>query len=417
MSRIRTATKRDAASVAEVISGAYSPDKGAPAEEACRGNPEEWYVLEHEGAVASVCRVFVQALRVGKCAVDKADVGWVGTRPELQGQGLGSELMIGLNELLREAGCHIGRLGGLIRFYERFGWQPFPRRTVEFVLQPAKAGANVTWPDEHLTPPGGFGGAVVPYHSKKHYHARAKLYEEMRARRSGSVVVTWAERAPNDPPDETGLRLACVDGGEVVGYLFAHERPDAGPFDAKVEIGEWAYRRSKPEALAALLVQALREAYARGAETVVARMPFDSEMERAMVRAGVWFRWVELHSAPASNMIRVLNLGETLRAVCPELEDRLAASPVAKWAGEIALCLPGGECVVLEVGGGKVAAWDWAPGKIRVDLDQATMVSLLFGIKGLGECATVQAEDDSIEARAVCGALFPRCPTDSGAWG
>jgi hypothetical protein len=373
-------------------------------------------VLEHENEIVSACRVTVQALRVGTCQINKGDVGMVGTLPHLQRQGHGSELMAGLDEQLRERDCQVGRLGGLMRFYSRFGWEPFPRRTVEFPLRSSHAGTQVMWPDEYLEPPLSFMGDVVPYDPKAHYEARASLHEAFYGQRSGAQVVAFRETVLREGPDETGLRVTCVLDGDAVGYMLAEERPDAGPADAQVEIEEFGFDPEHPDALGAMLVHILREAYARGAEMVVARMPFDHAIERAMISAGVRFRWVETHSGPAGNMIRVIDPGELMRRVCPELERRLANSAVSDWSGEIAFCLPDGGSAVLEIGAGKVAAQDWAPGKIRVELDQATMVSLVLGINGFGERATAQMEGDSRLARAACEALFPRCPTASGAW-
>jgi len=96
---------------------------------------------------------------------------------------------------------------------------------------------------------------------------------------------------------------------------------------------------------------------------------------------------------------------------------RAAASPLSQWQGEIAFCLDDGQSVVLETGGGTVRAWDLTPGPLRVDLDQATLLSLVLGLRSFGECTTLQGADDSPMVRGVCEALFPRQPTASGPWG
>ena len=71
----------------------------------------------------------------------------------------------------------------------------------------------------------------------------------------------------------------------------------------------------------------------------------------------------------------------------------------------------------LEIKGGRVAAWDWAPGKLRVDLDQAAMLKLVLGLRSFSECADVQGLGEAAAAREVCNALFPRQAAGSGVWG
>jgi len=420
MRRIRCARAIDADAVATVLTAAYGKLDYDQALHFARETPDAWRVLEENGRIVSVCRLWQHPVRVGRSEITQGDVGMVGTHPEFQGRGLASELMRDTVEHMRERDCQFGRLGGLIRFYSRFGWVPFPRRYVEFPVEPAKAGASILQPSEYLKSPENFAARILPFNPVAHHEARARLYDAFNHNRTGSVVLTWGE--PPQPgsaqPDTTGLRFVCEMDGEVVGYLFAFEREaDHTAFEAKVQVNELAYDTARPEALGALLSQLLCEAHARGAGRVTARMPFDRAIERAMCEAGIPFKWVELHSSPASNMIVIVDPVELLRRIIPELEARLVAWRVAGWTGELAFGLPDGRCAVLEIDRDSVSVWDLAPKQNLIQMDEAALLSLVLGLKGFDECAEVPCEGDWQTVREVCRALFPRQPAASGVWG
>jgi predicted N-acetyltransferase YhbS len=420
MRRIRSARAIDADGVANVLAAAFGGAHQAMALRSVRDAPDQWRVLEENGRIVSACRLLVYRVRVGRAEINQGDLGMVCTHPDLQGRGLASELMRDTIEHMRERSCQFGRLGGLVWFYSRFGWVPFPRRYVQFPVEAVKAGARMLQPSEYLTPPEDLGARILPYHPVEHHEARASLYDAFNHNRTGSVVVAWG--GPPKPgtaeADTTGLRFVCEMDGEIAGYLFAFEREaDHTAFEAKVQVSEFAYDMTRPEALGALLSHLLCEAHARGAQRVTARMPFDTEIERAMGNAGIPFKWVELHSAPASNMVTIVDLVELLRRIVPELEARLSASLVSGWRGELALCLPDGRSAVLEIDRDSMSVWDLAPRQNLINLDQATMLTLVLGLRGFDECAEVQCEGDRQVVREVCKALFPRQPAASGVWG
>jgi len=417
---VRTATPADAEAVGLVTQEAFGGSHAGWVAEACRRTPEAWRVLEHNGRIVSVCQIQLHPLRIGRCQINKGDVGHVSTLPEFQGRGFGSELMRDTIGYLKEAGCQIGRLGGLIAFYSRFGWVPFARRYYEFPLEPARAGVRTLQPDEYLQPPKGFRGFVVPFDPVRHHEARARLHEAFNRDRTGAAVVTFGEppKRHEAKPDDTGLRLACEMGGELAGYVFAFARPqDHTAFEAQVEIGEVAFDYGKPEALGALVAQVLRVAYQRGAKRVTGRLPFDERVESALRAAGIPYHLVEIHTAPASNMIRIVDLLGLLKRIASELEARLAASAVAEWEGELAFCLDDAQSAVVESKGGSMGVWDWTPGEFRVNLDQATVLKLVLGLRSFSECARVNSVTDARIATEVCNALFPRQATASGVWG
>jgi len=271
-----------------------------------------------------------------------------------------------------------------------------------------------------VLPSDGCRGRVAPFDPVRHHEGRVRLHEAFNRNRTGSAVVSFGEppQRSEAQPDTTGLRLACEIRGELAGYVFAFARPaDHTAFEAQVEIGETAYDFGKPEALGALVAQVLRVAHQQGARRATGRLPFDERVEQALRSAGIPFHLVEIHTAPASNMIRIVDLLGLLERIAPELEARLEASALADWHGEIAFCLEDEQTATLEIEGGRVAAWDWTPGELRVDLDQATILKLVLGLRSFSECANVQGVREAPTAREVCNALFPRQEAGSGVWG
>lgn len=413
MNRVRTATADDASEVAEVIGGAFGGDHREMALAECRQAPEQWRVLEHAGRVVSACRIQSIGLQVGRSVIHKGDVGHVGTLPEVQGRGFASALMRDSVAYLKQAGCQIGRLGGLIPFYSRFGWAPFPRRYYEFRLEPTRAGVRTLEPDEYLQPAPGFRGRIVPFDPVRNHDARARLHDAFNRHRTGAPVVSFGSPPATALPDETGLRLVCELEGRVVAYLFGFQRPARHTsFEAEAEIGEIAFEWQHSEALGALVMQMLRTVYQRGATRVTGRLPFDVRVENALRDSGIGFFQVEIQTAPAGNMIRLVDLLGLLQRITPELEARLARSASPNWRGEIAFSVDE-QTAVLELKDGTVAAWDWTPGEHHITLDQAAMLKLVLGLRSFGECA--QLPDP--HAHALCEALFPRQATACGAWG
>jgi GNAT superfamily N-acetyltransferase len=406
-------------------------------------SPDTFRVLERDGRIVSVAGVWPIEIQVGKCSFVKGDVGHVATHPDCQGQGYGSALMrdvvgaCGQAGALRERGCQVSRLGGLLKFYARFGWVPFPRRYVDFPLRNTHAGATVLTPDEFLGLPPDFPGTVRPYDPDYDHEAYARLWQQFNHHRTGAEVRRFSPPPNTLIPRPAGprnlasgprsdldpLRCVCEIGGEVKAYAFATEYPQqVTEFEAKVTIGDLAYDLAEPRALEGVLRHLLVEACRRGSARASARMPFDERIFAAMTEAGIGYQTFEIRSAPAGNMIQIVDLRALLERIAPELEDRLAASPWRDWSGGFALqCRD--ERVGLTIESGKigtdtisasVAGNGVCPPFPAITLDQYQAFSLILGLTSLSQLLPMAPRD---EAQQVLSALFPPQPTASGVWG
>ncbi|MEA3402351.1 MAG: GNAT family N-acetyltransferase [Armatimonadota bacterium] len=442
---LRMATPEDAQGIFETQVAAFSMEQDSirwqRARSAAFDRAEEYIVMvDDEGRVIGLVHIGDTWIQVGECAVLKGDVGHVSIRPELQGRGLGTRMMRWTVEHLRDEGYHLSRLGGLMHFYSRFGYEPFLRRFVEIDLQSVRGGQRQIPPDEVYPEPEGLPGTVRPYDEARDFEDRVRLRWEFDHGRSGAPRVSRETEPPTHPapPDPEAMRWVYERDGQVVGYLFASEAPLEARSDETVyALGDFAYAPQFPDAAGALVRTLLVRAAKTPPSRVTSRLPFDEMLTEALQLAGVSLQRKELHQAVAGNMILVLDLAATLRQVTPELSRRLARSPVADWQGAIEISFPRrgacpsedptqvtagdalpGEACRLVIDGGEVSVAEGpGPVDLQLEMSQAHFVKGLFGICALTELSCCRLMDLTPSERGLLDALFPRTQTGSGPWG
>jgi len=372
-----------------------------------------YVVLLRGDETVGCARIGRDWLRVGSCQVLKGDVGHVAIRPELHGQGLGTEMMQRVITHMREHGFHLSRLGGLMKFYARFGYEPFIRRYVH--IPAPRLDDNMKgeiWRDR-LGVPDPNATFVRPYHPTLDHEAVHRLRYRFSARRSGQIVMNPEPSSPGGgEPDPDGL-LFVYDDGEVRGWLqgglgLVH----AGETEPSYRIDDFACDRACPEAVGALVKALIERAQDRAPTTLVCRLPYDEDLFIALNAANLPFEAVEMRTAVDGNMMQVVNLSATLAVVAPELSERLEGTPT--WQGRIRFVLPG-QMATLEVSPDAVHVVDDASLDLEIRASQADFIKWLFGIVGFAESS--QAAALTPAQRQMLSLLFPRCPCASGPWG
>ncbi len=418
---IRSGTKADSEGILEVIVGAYELDEDSlryPRQKALAFNaPHEFRVMVEGERILGIVHIGDTWIQVGKCAVLKGDVGHVGIRPELQGRGLGTAMMQDTVEWLRERRYHLSRLGGLMKFYARFGYEPFVRRFVEFEVHKTIGGRRVIPAAEAYPAPTGFEGVLRPYDEARDWQARHQIRYAFDHGRSGAARVSQEAQPPASPapPDPDALRFVYELDGEIKAYVFAAEAPlEAREGETCFSISDFAYRRDCPQAAALVLKQLLARLVQFAPARITSRLPFDEALAEALQENGVGFTRIEMHQRVAGNMIQVLSLRAILEAIAPELEDRLAASLLRGSSGAIRFTLPAESCAI-GLDNGTVKVVEVASADLRLEMTQAEFVKALFGIVAFSELPC--AEGLELRERALMDALFPRTQTGSGPWG
>jgi len=418
---LRPASKDDAEGIFRVLASAFRLEEGTGRWQHKRslayGRTERFLVMERAGEIIATLVISPDWLRIGTAKVLKGDVGEVSVLRELHGQGFGTQLMQGCVRYLRENGFHLSRLGGLNRFYARFGYVPFPRRYYEFLLTEARAGASVIPPENLflLTPEQ--EQRVRLYYPHRDWQRRNELYDHFNENRSGSLVKEHGSTPPPvSEPDPDSLNFVYEEGSQIHGYLFASEHPEEhSPFEAKVRIGDVAFQLDKPGAFKTLMRYVLRAAAQRGVQRVTARLPFDPLIQRLLTEAAVPFSLRELQGAPASNMMLLVDLRGLLQAIASELTRRRAGAPPCP---PFSLRLQVGEqSAALAVESSSVEPIDDEEADSQLSCDAIAFLRWTLGLSSFDEWQEGVVHNLTREQERVFSALFRREPCASGPWG
>lgn len=220
--QIRRAAAEDVPNIAEIGYEAFRTHGQPGVLEHARETAEHvwslFHIMEDDGNPLAQAMVSPHPIQVGRCTSLKGDVGHVAVRPERQGEGLRTHLMQELVARLPQERYHCSRLGGLMEFYRRFGYEPFPRRYVQFEVQPRGAEVKgVRWAEKlRLSPE--LQARVRPRDPHSDHAATRELLSQYNAGRPG-----WLVEDPGAPPPEgtepNSLTLVCEADGSIRGYL------------------------------------------------------------------------------------------------------------------------------------------------------------------------------------------------------
>jgi predicted N-acetyltransferase YhbS len=415
----RRAAEAESAAVFAILRAAFPAAADAGLERLRRLAFDEWHdlvVLAQDSRPVAVAHVEPHRLRVGACSVLKADIGHVAVRPDLQAQGLGTRLLQEIVAWLPQERFQISRLGGLMRFYQRFGYEPFPRRYVTLPVPARDAVLKGTPWSELLAVQAGIQAQVRPYDPAHDFHAVYRLRAAAALRPGALVLPTNPGPAPTTGPDPAKLVFVYLRDGRIEGYLRGGlARVHAGDPDLRYCLDELAVAPWDPEAVGTLVKTLLAKAVDRAPTEIMARLPYDEQLFAALTAAGLPFTVLEMRQALDGNMMQVVDLYSTLRAIAPELTRRLRAAGCCPWQGCLELRLPR-LAADLRLTPDQVSAVPTGSAETVLELSHAAFIKALFGIQGLAEAAANVATLSGPQ-QVTAGILFPRLAAASGAWG
>jgi len=374
----RPATPADADGVMDVLR-AFPRLKPGGSEwqrqrEAVRANAAQWRVGVAGGRVVSAIHAEPGAVWFGKRKVSWVDVGNVSVLPELQARGYGTQAMTDAVAWLRKAGYAVSRLGGLTRFYSRFGYRSFPRQYVEFPVQRrVRAGTSELPFADAVRPAVGSSGLVRPFDRERDASDAWRVAQAFNRHRTGCRV--WERPPDQSPPSRPTVVFA--EAGRVRGFATYRVYPeDISAFEGGVTVYQLAYEPGCVPALDALVRHMLEVARSGQARRMTALLPFDAAMRRDLACLAVEHSFCQAIERVAGNMIQVLSLRSLLSQISGELSERL--QPL-KWSGRISIDI-GKQRATLSCTAGKVTVDDDAPAETALCLDEVEMLRMVLGV-------------------------------------
>jgi len=416
----RVACAEDVETIFEIIDAAFKlaerPEKRSAARRMAESGFPNFLLLEDEGRAVGAVHIAQHHLQIGRAVILKGDVGHVAIRPEWQGKGYGTTMMQQTVEHMRENGLHLSRLGGSMRFYSRFGYEPFLRRYINIPVEPMDSDLKGRQWVEIRAIPQELSARVRRYHPSRDHSAVHALRRAFDHGRPGAHVIGEPGPTPTAGPDPKGLTFVYEEAGAIRGYLkgatgLVHAKDKA----ESCRLDDFAMDFDYPQACEALLKTLIWEA-AKIAPTVIsARLPYDERLFAAITAADIAFDVAEMHPAADGNMMQVLDLPALLDTMSTELSVRLVRAETHLWEGCLDFVMLGQSGRLRASKRGVAFADDGQPDAC-VTTDHATFLKWLFGISGFAEFAD-SFPDLTPAQRLLLSVLFPRLPCASGPWG
>lgn len=403
----RTATPDDAAAIARVlevfssmlkVTDHKATDHQELRLQQIRTTAHKWRIGVQANEIIAVAQASPSDVWFGRSRIKWADIGDVSVLASRQGEGIGSLAMIDMVRWLREKNFGMSRLGGLIRFYSRFGYEPFPRCYVEFpVSESIRAGASEVPFASLLTPAFPDKGVVRLFDEARDIPYIWDVMEQFTSHRTGCRA--W-ERVRSTPDDMRDF-LVYESSGRARGIMHFREfEADVSPNEASLMIYQLAYEPGCAAALDALIKHVLQRANEKKATRVTAYMPLNDDVIHDLQSIGVSYTLCEIMGAVAGNMLQIGNLRALLEQVQPELKQRIAS---LQWNGNIKLDT-GDQQATLRIKPGQIEICEPVETKWHLRISHAELCRMVLGVLPPVWPRLVNPSD---EIWPVLNAMFP----------
>lgn len=364
----------------------------------------EWcrIVRQDDRIVSHVC--FVQrTMRIGSAVIRAGTIGYVATHPGYRNRGLVGLLIDDWTEEATAQGHHLAYIHGIPDFYERFGYRH---------AFPMDGRDPAVWLDlTNLSLPG--SKLEVRSYQERDLPFLMRLYEEDNCTRSGTLVRSMAYwqwlldglgRCGSVRHED--IVVAQQGDGQMVGYAMVNPL-DQGRFTI------WEIAAQGEEAKSALVGEFARRAQEVGNDRLHMRVPLDHSFAAFCVPLGA-----QVVGYSDGVYARLLDAAGLFRALGPELEARLARSPLRGWTGTLRLETDIGTVTLPFVGG--LLRSDGKPDPVRiVQAPQSWLARLVTGYNDIAALSRRRGIVLERDDWPLLRALFPKgCPyiwaADSG---
>lgn len=369
---------------------------------------KQWRIMLNNEKIVAAVHVKKDWLKIGKSKILKGDVGGVCVLPEMQGKGLGTLILKDTVEWMKKQRYDISRLGGLCKYYSRFGYKRFPRRYYEFnVGTLARAGASRILESE-ISLENDLLKKIRPFVPQKDYAQAIKLSQKFDSFYSGSRILSREEKKASTMKKKNPLDIVFVENGKILGRMQASESDaEISDFEARIRIYLNGYDIKRPYVIQSMMAYMNNYAFKKGIKRMTARMPFDACIINALSELPFRFKTIETYGGVSGNMLQIVNFKSLINRLIPELEKRLSISADLQFALGV-----GKESVALKISNGKIKPIEKSSGLI-VNINEADMLKLALGLLSFSELNVTT----NTQTATVLNILFPRLPASSSNWG
>ena len=358
-----------------------------------RAGTNKIFLMELDGKLVGSVLNVISSVFYDDVILNKASVGEVSICGDFQGKGFGHRLMEENQKFLKREGIDFSRLGGLTKFYSRFGYVSVPTKSYKVFLSSISGGVKKLAVDELL------GGSNNRDNSKirelslpkelglwesahNEFHRSYYFSEYI----SGQAIEYWKLRSNSS--DNIRIFGYFDDSGELCAYIMSWGEM----LENVVDMGYRSY-----ESGLELLKFYILSAKKLGASEI----SFSFADEDVLTSTGLVVRKVESLTQTASTMISIIDLEKFFEKLKGVFAKRLAETIFADFGFEVFIS-DMGLSVELQGCGAKGE-------KIVVGLPYKDLVSLVFNYRCANEISNrldVKA-GNKVVAIAILSILFP----------
>jgi predicted N-acetyltransferase YhbS len=409
---LRPAKKTDIEEMIRVQSAAFkyetNEDRRRHLREELLHSLDGWLVMPGEGRLIGVVLVRNHRMRIGKSVILKGDVGEVAIHPDFQGQGYGHKIMEECLEWMKENRYDLSRLGGLVKFYRRFGYLRFPRRYMEFPVGKVVGAGAARVKEGQIEIPREWAGNIRPYNPKKDFSGYARICRRMTASYNGAMDIPSRK---TDNPGPSPLYLVYEEKGKIIAFVQAGQTDwEPTEFEARINIGYSGFLKGKAYGLAAILEYLYNYALKNQIERMTGRIPFDPEFLLTLTQTPLRFYSIETYGGLSGNMLQIINIQSLFERLMPELQERLKPSA---WNGILNIGIEKDK-VQLAIHDSKIKVVENKKPTLKIKLTEFQLLGLVIGILSFEEISNPKLKP---QEKAMLSLLFPRRPVFSGIWG
>ncbi len=347
-------------------------------------------LLEFEGKLVGSVLNIISTVFYDDIILNKASVGEVSIDPSFQGKGLGHKLMEENQKFLDSIGIDFARLGGLTKFYSRFGYVAVPTKTYEVNLSAISGGVKkITVAD------------LITLKEESQHHIRELVLPDelplwIDIHNEFHKKCFFSEWLSKKAKEYWHLRSTPADNIHITGYFESDNKLSAYVMswgDALENIVDIGYINASD--CIELLKYHIRESEQRGAKKIT----FAFAEEEVLSSLGLITRKIESLTRTASTMISIIDIDKFFRKMKPVLIKRLSGTLFEKFGIKINIADIGKSIEFNECK---------ANNMITVEMSYRDLMLLVFNYKSVSELADdIRFEGSKSAGKAMLSIIFP----------